>query len=131
MYAYVCICMHVARKHHILLHERLLRRGYQDRENCKLICLASRRHQSVQDGTHVPHAKVRKAFLKVTHSGGVNYAALNGALRRHLHLAGGSDILVSSVTQKNMFRLPYRHAWKSRARGGRVGGSFMLYALCM
>ncbi len=103
-------------RHLQFFKSRLILRGYSCEEIDKFFALAKAKH--LLANTFNPEAATRVkrlAFLKVRHSSSVKYHFLAGALAEHKHLLN-SDIVCSSTSQKNIFRLLYRHTWRPNTK---------------
>ena len=101
-----CLLQCDVAKHLRLFRFHLLKRGYANSEIQKCFKAASVRFSRPRITPHSSHS-VRKAFIKVTHSSTVKYAALQRAISKHKHLCS-SQIIISSSAQKNIFRWLYQ-----------------------
>ena len=105
-------CLHKADadKHLRFFQIHLLKRGYNLFEFSKCLRIAAVRAARPFDTASSSVPRTRKAFIKVTHSSTVNYAALGRIVSKNAHLVN-SKLIVSSRAQKNIFRLLYKHNW--------------------
>ena len=89
---------------------KLLRRGYSNMLIQECFRIAKRKH-TCRVPSSSTSASVRKSYIKVTHSGSVNYKSLNKCLGKHAHLVN-SNVCVATTVQRNIFRLLYSATWR-------------------